>query len=278
LKCRFRREWFMTEADAIERVDDPVTVDSLVEDLRALGVEAGDTLLVHSSLSALGWVSGGPPAVVDALQSVLTDDGTLVMPTHSTQNSDPADWAAPPVPDHWEPVVRETTPPYRPDVTPTRGMGAIPECFRTYPDTLRSAHPATSFAAWGADAERVVADHALDYRLGDGSPLATVSDLGGDVLLLGVGHDRNTSLHLAENRADLPTEPVTEGAAVLRDGERVWVEYENVPERTDDFPDVGAAFEEAVGLVEGEVGAATAKLVDQPPLVEFAVEWFEANR
>lgn len=98
------------------------------------------------------------------------------------------------------------------------------------------------------------------------------------MLFLGVGHGVNTSLHLAENRADLGREPVTEGAPVLRDGERVWTTFENVPEDTDDFPACGAAFEREVGCVGESVGAATARLFDQRDLVDFAVDWFEEHR
>lgn len=267
----------MSEADAIEQMDAPVTVSSLAADLRDLGVERGDTLLVHSSLSALGWVCGGAPAVVDAFRAVITDEGTLVMPTH-TGYTDPAGWSNPPVPDEWEERIRETMPPYRPEITPTRGMGAIPECFRDYPTTVRSDHPAVSFAAWGTDAEATVADHALDYGLGENSPLARVYELGGSVLLLGVGHDRNTSLHLAEHRADIEKATVTNGGPILSDGERVWVEYENIEETTDDFAELGGDFEREVGLTEGRIGTATAKLAGQRALVDFAADWFAANR
>lgn len=268
----------MSEAAAIERVAEPVTVDSLLADLRGLGIGAGDRLLVHSSLSELGWVAGGAQAVVEALQRVLTPEGTLAMPTFTAQLSDPAAWRNPPVPDDWVEPIRTAMPAYRPAVTPTRGMGAIPECFRDYPGTHRSDHPLTSVAAWGADAAELVADHGLDYRLGDGSPLGDLYDRGAEVLLLGVDHDVNSSLHLAENRADLDREPVTESAPVLRDGERVRVEFENVPEDTSDFTDVGAEFEREVGCVEGTVGAATAKLLDQRDLVDFGTGWFERNR
>lgn len=268
----------MGDHEAVERVEEPVTVSSLAADVRDLGVEAGDTLLVHSSLSAIGWVCGGPQAVVDALREVVTDAGTLVVPTHTPQYSDPAGWSNPPVPDDWEDTIREERPAYRPEVTPTWGVGRIPECFRSYHDAVRSDHPVFSFAAWGADAEAVVADHGLDYGLGENSPLARVYERDGDVLQIGVGHETNTSLHLAEHRADVPAETTSNRVPVIADGRRTFVEYEDVETSTEDFTEVGAAFERQVGLSEGTVGAATAKLASQPALVDFAVEWMEVHR
>lgn len=270
----------MGEHAAVARVADPVTVDRVAADLRELGVEADETLLVHTSLSELGWVAGGPQAVVDALQRVLTADGTLVMPTHSTQYSDPSVWSNPPVPDHWVEQIREGMPPFRPEVTPTRGMGAVAECFRDYPGTIRSRHPLYSFAAWGADAEGVVENHSFGNGIGEGSPLARVSEREGRVLMLGTDYGTNTSLHLAEYRGEFAKERVSEGAPILRDGERTWVEWEDIESSTEDFAEVGAAFEKArpEAVVEGEVGAATAKLVEQPALVDFASGWFSENR
>ncbi len=73
----------MTEADAIKRTNAPRTRESLGTDLRQLGLYAEMTVLVHSSLSSLGWVCGGPVTVIQALMDVLTPTGTLVMPTPS---------------------------------------------------------------------------------------------------------------------------------------------------------------------------------------------------
>ncbi len=270
----------MGEHAAVEEVENPVTVDRIATDLRELGVEAGDTLLVHSSLSELGWVAGGPQAVVDALQRVLTGEGSLVMPTHSTQYSDPSVWSNPPVPDGWVPQIREGMPPFRPEVTPTRGMGAVAECFRTYPGAKRSRHPLYSFAAWGAEAVDIVADHPFEDALGEASPLARVYERDGKVLMLGTEYETNTSLHLAEYRGEFEKERVSEGAPILQDCERTWVEWEDIEVNSDDFTEVSAAFEEACpdAVVEDEVGAATAKLIEQPALVDFATEWFSENR
>lgn len=263
-----------------DRSSKPITVDSMVSDLRSLGVEAGQTLLVHSSLSSLGWVCGGPPAVVKALQQVIGENGTVVMPTHSPGNRDPAEMENPPVPEAWHETIRERMPPYQPAVTPTQGMGKVAECFRSCPEVHRSKHPQHSFAAWGADAEFVTENHSLDYSLGEGSPLARVYDLDGDVLFLGTTHGTNTSLHLAEYRADLGLGTKTRASAMLVDGERQWVDFEDFSFDDEDFPDCGAAFERAhpEAFETETVGVCTTKLLSQPTLIDYAVGWFEANR
>jgi aminoglycoside 3-N-acetyltransferase len=266
------------ERTAIDRVDEPGTVESIRADLAALGVVAGDTLLVHSSLSALGYVAGGAPAVVDALRAAVGEGGTLVVPTFTGQYGDPAGWQAPPVPDDWVEPIRRARPAFRPALTPSRGMGAIPEALRTYPDAVRSRHPEVSFAALGADADRLVADHPFDFQLGEGSPLGRLSEADARVLLLGVGHGVNTSFHLAEYRVGVGAGTVAKAAPIRRDGDRIVVEYRDRPVTAEDFPALGSAFEEAVGLRDGPVGGATAKLASQPALVEFAEGWLERNR
>jgi aminoglycoside 3-N-acetyltransferase len=268
----------MGESDAVEAVEEPVTADDIVEDLRELGVMPGETLLVHSSLRSLGWVAGGAQAVVEALRRVVGADGTVVVPTFTAQYSDPSVWSNPPVPESWVEGMADRLPTFRPAVTPSRGVGAVPECLRTFPAAARSHHPEYSFAAVGADAEAVVADHPYKNGLGEASPLAAVYDRDGSVLLLGVGHAVDTSLHLAEHRADIDAQQVRHCAPVRQKGGRETVHYEDIAMSTDDFPEVGGAFERELGAREGPVGAATATLLDQPALVDFAVEWFEANR
>jgi aminoglycoside 3-N-acetyltransferase len=262
-----------------DRSPEPISVDSIASDVRELGVKPDDCLLVHASLSSLGWVCGGAPTVVDALQSVLSE-GTLVMPAHSPNVSDPSWWENPPVPDNWEATVRETMPPYRPAVTPTRGMGAVAECFRSYPAVERSAHPIHSFTAWGVEAEAITEGHTLNNSLGENSPLARVYDLDGRVLFFGTTHATNTSLHLAEYRAAIELETTTRGSPVLRNGKRKWVTFEDQSIDDEDFPECGTAFEEAQpdAVARGEVGAARCALLDQQPMVDFGVEWFGANR
>ncbi len=269
----------MLEAATISNAKLPLTVDRLTEQLSGCGLQAGQTVLVHSSMSKLGWVAGGAQAVIQALLRVLGEDGTLMMPTHTTQNTDPANWSNPPVPESWVPIIRANTPAFDPAITPTRSMGVIPELFRTWPETVRSDHPIGSFAAHGPNATTLTRNHQLLDMFGDNSPLGKLYELDGYILLLGVDHGNNTSLHLAENRANWSGKLfIQEATAMMVRGVREWVSFKMLALDTDDFNTVGNAYEARAGLKRGQVGEAVVRLIRQRPLIDFAVEWMEANR
>jgi len=266
----------MSEADAVNRSNTPATSESLAADLRALGVREGMTLIVHASLSSMGWVCGGAPAVIAALLEVLGDMGTLVMPAHTTGNSDPAQWADPPVPEQWWTVIRDHMPPFTPQ-SPTRGMGAVADYFRTLPGVTRSGHPQHSFAACGRYERAIIHDHKLESGMGEDSPLARIYDLGGYVLQIGT--HVNTSLHLAEHRAEWPGKVVEpDGAAMMVGDMRMWVRFRRLAYDASDFAGIKQEFADTGAVQTGKVGAADARLMLQPDLVRFAVEWMNANR
>jgi aminoglycoside 3-N-acetyltransferase len=259
----------------------PVTVETLSRDLRALGVRPGMVLIVHSSLSSMGWVCGGPVAVILALQKVLRSYGTLVMPAHSGDLSDPSLWENPPVPKSWWDPIRKSMPAYDPELTPSRGMGAVVECFRKLRSVVRSSHPQVSFAAWGEHALKVVEDHSLEFGLGERSPLARIYELEGWVLLLGVDHRSNTSMHLGENRAEFHGKRVVStGAPVKVGSHRRWKRFRDYNYHSDDFEHVGKDFEREYKdhILRGAVGYTKAQLFPQRLCVDFSEKWFERNR
>ena len=156
------------------------TARKIARDLEVLGIQSGDILLVHSSLSSMGHVPGGTEAVVMGLLRALGDEGTLLMPALSYEHVTPKH----PVFD-----VRRTP----------SNVGVIPEHFRRRPGTRRSLHPTHSVCAVGAQADAMLRDHPLDHTpCGPNSPFSKLREMGGKILMLGCGLEPNTSMHAIE--------------------------------------------------------------------------------
>lgn len=274
----------MLTTSAVRSADPPGTLGpgELGSQFGALGVRAGDIVLVHASLRAIGPVRGGVRAVVDALLDTLGADGTLVVPTQTPDNSDPSRWAvtrgrAVPAAD-W-PRLRETLPAFDPARTPSFGVGVLPEEVRNRPGALRSSHPQSSFAALGPAAARITSGHDLNCHLGEESPLARLEELNARVLLLGVGYSACTSFHLAEYR--IPGQGSRSYGCAVADGSgRRWHRYRDVDFDTSDFPALGDEYESRPDrpVARGGVGAADCRLFDLAPAVAYAAKWMVEHR
>ncbi|OAQ66229.1 aminoglycoside acetyltransferase [Pochonia chlamydosporia 170] len=251
------------------------TLPFLTTHLRKL-IHPNDTVLLHSSLRSIGWIPGQAETVVAAILDILTPQGTLVVPTHTGDNSDPAKWENPPVPESWWQDIRDTMPAYNPRTSKTRAMGAVAEMVRTWPGAVRSDHPQTSFAAVGARAEYITSGHAYDCMMGEKSPLARLEECGAKVLLLGVGFDVCTCFHLAEYRVS--SKMGDNSFAAIVDGERAWVTVKDVIVEGDDFGDMGREMELEIPVTEGKVGAADCKVFSLPDAVKFAEKWIAIHR
>lgn len=269
----------MSEADRIRRTSQPGTVATMRDELWALGVNEGDVLIVHASLTSLGWVAGGTAAVVDALLGAVGPAGTVTMPAHSTDWSDPSEWEHPPVPPTWWRDIVEGRPAFDPYATPLRDMGAVAENLLMRRATLRSGHPLHSHMAHGRYAAAITRDHPLDDSFGDRSPLGRLYELDAKVLLLGVGHDRNTSLHLAEARTTWPAKKrVEHSSRVMTDSGPQQVTWTADEAYGDDFVGLGTFLERHVDIAVGRVAQAETRLASMRSLVDTAVPWFAANR
>lgn len=251
----------------------------VINDLISLGLKKSDTVIVHSSLKNIGYVCGGAQTIIEALIEVVGEEGTIMMPTQSWKNLDPETGV------HWDADesewdnIRENWPAYDKNITPTNTMGAVAEMFRKWPGAIRSNHPARSVCAWGKHAEYLTSEHTLSNIFGEGSPIAKLYELDAKVLLLGVGYDKNTSIHLADERAQYPGKHnCIEHSAIMDAGKRVWKEYSTLFVDGEDFNDIGDAFDKEGLLSRGKVGEADSRLMKQRDIVDFSISWIEKNR
>lgn len=256
-----------------------VLKQDIIEALKKAGIQDGQTVMVHTSLSSLGFVCGGAQVLIEALIECVGEDGTIMMPTQSWKNLDPESGVHWEEPEEWWQMIRDHWPAYDKDITPTNTMGAVAEMFRRWPGTLRSDHPARSVAAWGRHARYLTEDHDLSNIFGEHSPVGKLYELDGHVLLIGVGYDKNTSLHLADVRAEYPGKHnVKESSAIMQDGKRIWKTYETLFVDGEDFCDIGRAFEQECSITKAALGNGTLTFMRQRDLVDFAVKWIEENR
>jgi len=266
----------MPENSIIKKTSKPITEKMIITDLKLLGIEETDILLVHSSLSSIGWVCGGAQTVINALLKTVSR-GTIVMPAHSGDLSDPEEWSHPPVPREWIKTIYETMPAFDVDLTTTRSMGKTAELFRTLPKTERSLHPQGSFSAQGDQASLIIKNHPLTPQFGMMSPLGNLYQLPSKVLLLGVGYENATCFHLAETMIR-GMNVKKYGAPIIVDGERKWQWFKDFDYDSDDFDELGKAFEKTHEVAKGKVGNAISCVFDLKKGVDFAKSWIEKNR
>lgn len=226
-----------------------MTSREVADQLRALGVDHGGVLLVHTSFRAVRPIDRGPVGLIEALRDALGPDGTLVMPSWSGNDDEPFD---------------PRTTPASPD------LGVAADVFWRLPGVLRSSH-FFAFAAAGPEAARITSDPLpLPPHIPD-SPVGRVHELDGQVLLLGVGHDADTTLHLAELLAAVPYR-VPKHCTVLEDDRPVRIEYGENDHCCARFT-LADEWLRARGLQsEGLVGHAHARLARARDIVDVALE------
>lgn len=170
----------------------PIPIDRIVACLRQLGIRDDDSILVHSNLFNLcyGWpgaavanqsASGYARQLIRALRDICGSAGALIMPTEF-------------VPDHQLAALRHEVLDLRVART---NRGSLPNLFLEWADVRRSLHPIYNVAGVGLDG--AIARHAeFEYSMDVGSPWWEFTRMGGKVLLLGVGLEADSLIHLPE--------------------------------------------------------------------------------
>jgi aminoglycoside N3'-acetyltransferase len=219
--------------------------------LSALGVERGGVLLVHAAFSKLGRFEGGPRRLIEALLAAVGDGGTLVMPSMCDDDDVPFDRMR----------------------SACRGVGVVADTFWRMPGVLRSDNP-HAFAAIGPHAAQITRAHPVDIPHGLDSPPGRVYELDGQVLLLGVGHDADTTVHVAEHLARVRYR-VPKYATVLENGQPRRYEYGETDHCCERF----GLLDEWLGERQrrGMVGRAEARLARSREIVAAALEHLLAD-
>ena len=226
------------------------TKEQLKEQLRAMGIRQDDTVLIHTSLRAVGPVENGADGVIDAFREYLTE-GLLLVPTHT--------WAS----------VNRANPVY--DVrTSLPCIGTLPTVAAFRKDGIRSLHPTHSMWASGKGAAEYVAGEENCPTPGmPGFAWARLGDKGAKILLIGIGHERNTYIHAVEEIGDIPdrlAQPF-DITIIDHDGRKITHPYSNHycsrhPHISEQFPNFEKAFNYHGVQTFGKLGNAEVRVVD----------------
>ncbi|MGQ9530441.1 MAG: aminoglycoside 3-N-acetyltransferase [Candidatus Bathycorpusculaceae bacterium] len=262
----------------------PITKSRLTYDLKKLGVSSGDTIMLHASVKAIGWIVGGPDVVIQALLEVLGKEGTLMMYVGWEDSPWEAPYKFAEWPEEWQRAYLEEFPPFNPTTSRAyRKWSILTEYLRTWPGAYRSSNPEASCVAVGAKAKWLTENHPLQYGYGPGSPFAKLCEVKGKVLLLGAPFGSITLLHYAEHLARVPNKLVIRyKVPILQDGKRVWVDVEEfdtcgnvLPNAAEYFEVIPREFFASGRGSSGKVGEAQSYLFDAAEFVNFAVKWLE---
>ena len=153
----------------MSKVNEITSKENLLELFTNLGIEKGDDVMIHSSMKTLGNLINGPFDVIDALiETIDIKEGTILMPAHSGQLSDPSEWNNPPLPAEQVDIAKNAMEPFNKRTTPVRGRGIVAETFLSYPQIRRSHHPLNSVSALGIRSKLYTTDHDFDKEFDKG--------------------------------------------------------------------------------------------------------------
>ena len=244
----------------------PVTKDDLIHKFSELGIKRGDTLLVHASLSSLGYVVGGAEALYLALREVIGIEGTIVVPSQTVEISDPASWQYPPVPDEWHAVIRDAMPAYSKELSYSKAMGAFSQFIGILPNSIRSNHPMYSFTAIGEKAIEIIGQDSFDFPFGDESPLGRLYSIGAKILMIGTDFETNR----------LNREVIQERSKILtKDGEK-WISFKNIElDLYDDYLEIQNRFMKQHLVAHTTINEGTVSLFNMKECVDFTQHYYQ---
>lgn len=274
------------EGGEASRALTPHSRAAVVEQLRAIGVRAGDAIMPHVSLRAVGPLENGPRTLVEALLEAVGPRGNLMafVSWRDSPYEETLGKAYVPA------AIANRCPSFDPGTASAYpGFGAINEFIRTHPGACRSRHPDASMAAIGPAAQWLTTPHRLGEAYGPGSPIERFLQLEGRVLSMGAGPDAVTVLHYAEAVAGIADKRrVTYSMPLREGGETRWITCSDwdsngildvyaTPEGPDAVETIAREYLAAGNAAEGLVGRAASRLVGARDIVAYGIAWLESR-
>lgn len=258
-----------------------INKNMLSSQLKDLGLESGQIIMVHASLRAIGKVLGGPDQIHQAIMDAIFPNGTLMMYIGCEPEYEAIGRGK--LSAEEENDILQNCPAFNPDTARARrDYGTLAEFFRSWPGVLCSTNPGARIAALGTKAKWLVSDHPLNYGYGPGSPFAKMYENQGKILLVGSDLDQITLLHYAEHITPIKEKRIKRfKVPLLKDRQRVWFDVEeydtsigirNWPERF--FASIIEKYLRGHNLKSKKIGQADSYLIDAKSLVDFAVPIF----
>jgi len=244
----------------LSKENNTLTVNDLTSAFREIGLQQGDSLIIHSSLGSLGHMERGADGVIDALLEAIGPSGNLMLPTFNYNR---------PLPEPY----------YDPKNTPCRA-GIIPETGRKRQGAIRSLHPTHSVAVIGPDAKRLTDEHLRGRAFGKNSPIDRLVKAGGKVLLLGVAHTSNSTVHIGEEYADIPKcswygQSLPMAKVLMPDGKIIEHQLDTSPSCSTAFNAVEYCLRQHSEINDLRIGAAKIQLVSGEAVVRRVAEMID---
>jgi aminoglycoside 3-N-acetyltransferase len=207
----------------------------LIINLKELGLKKGDIILLHSALSSIGHIEGGVSAFIDSFLEVITEEGTLAVPSFTG--------------------------------------GIVPEYVKNHKESITSINPYASISAIGKDAEYLCRDHwKCETAHAEGTPYIKLAELGGYICLFGVDQDRNTTLHSVEALLKLPYLKETEKSKIETPEGKIETSFKYFPGPHRDFIGLDKTLRKSGKMKTVKIGTAVVRLIKSKDLLDIILE------
>jgi aminoglycoside 3-N-acetyltransferase len=252
-----------------------VTLSECVTRFSEAGIAAGDAVVLHGSLKAVGWISGGANTVVDALLSLVGPEGTVIVAAQYTANLDPGLLETRLDPQTVT-VLRTTQPPFRGKATHLPTMGSLTTAVQLDERSRMSNHPTCAVLALGKHAKWLTADHPLTPAFGEGSPYAKAQELNAKLVLIGVEYAVVSALHTVQVATKTLPWCIHSAAqgSVESPTRSYYLDYAYTCEA---FDSIGFAYESTHPVKKTPLGKAVVRCLPLRPFLAFAKTWMERS-